>query len=234
MTLAWSFDKAGPIARSVEDCAVVLAAVSGADGLDAAAVDRPFHWPGKRDLKAFRVGYFEGGRTPPEERAELDVLRGLGVTLVPIQLPDRLPASALTTILDVEAATAFDDLTRRGVTEGLNRWPSTFRRAEFVPAVEYVRAQRIRTLLMHDMREVMAQVDLYVGGNDLVIANLTGHPTVVVPNGFSEDEGKTRPRTLTFTGQLFGETDLLTLAHAYQQATGHHLRHPILAPPSSP
>ena len=98
-----------------------------------------------------------------------------------------------------------------------------------MPAVEYLRANRIRTLLMREMDEVMAQVDLYVGGNDLLLTNLTGHPTVVLPNGFRKRE---RPRaahgSITFTGRLYGETDLLAVAHAYQQATGHHLKHPPL------
>jgi Asp-tRNA(Asn)/Glu-tRNA(Gln) amidotransferase A subunit family amidase len=131
-------------------------------------------------------------------------------------------------ILEVEAATAFDDLTRRGVKEGIGTWPRTFQEAEFVPAVEYLRAQRIRTLLMQEMQKLMEQVDLYVGGNDLLITNLTGHPTVVLPNGFRKNGGVETPTALTFTGRLYGETELLAVAHAYQQATGHHLKRPSL------
>ena len=130
-------------------------------------------------------------------------------------------------ILDTEAATAFDDLTRAGVTEGLNAWPATFRQGQFIPAVEYLRANRIRSLLMQEMDEVMAAVDLYVGGNDLLLTNLTGHPTVVLPNGVYKGGPGPGP-SLTFTGRLYGETTLLAVAHAYQQATGHHLRHPVL------
>jgi Asp-tRNA(Asn)/Glu-tRNA(Gln) amidotransferase A subunit family amidase len=224
MTLSWSMDKVGPLTRSVEDCALVLGAIHGADGLDPAAVDRPFSWPLGRDIRSLRVGYV--GETPALERPELKVLRDLGVKLVPIKLPHQQPVAALRLILNVEAATAFDEITRQGITEGLNEWPDTFRRAQFVTAVEYLRANRIRTLLMHEMDEMMSGVDAYVGGNDLVVANLTGHPTLVLPNGFQKRGDVETPIALTFTGRLYGEMELLALGHAYQQATGFHLRHP--------
>ncbi len=229
MALAWSMDKLGPIARSVEDCALVLGAIHGRDGLDAAAVDRPFFWPGPRDLRTLKVGYFEGN-TPEKERDELRVLRDLGVTLVPLKPPSKVPAGPLRVILTAEAAAAFDDLTRQGVTEGLNSWPVTFRQGQFVPAVEYIRANRLRALLMQDMEEMMSRVDLYVGnyGNELLVTNLTGHPTVVMPNGFRKAGGVEVPRPLTFTGRLYGESELLAAAHAYQQATGHHLKRPAM------
>ncbi len=224
MTLAWSMDKIGPIARAVEDCALVLGAIHGFDGFDPSAVDRPFTWPPPRDLRALKVGYVEGMGAP--ERAQLGVLRDLGVQLMPIQLPTKYPVRALRSILGTEAAAAFDDLTRRGITEGLNSWPRTFRQGQFVPAVEYLRANRIRSLLLREMEEVMSRVDLYVGGNDLLLANLTGHPTVVLPNGFRKAASLDLPTALTFTGRLYGETELLAVAHAYQQATGFHLRRP--------
>jgi Asp-tRNA(Asn)/Glu-tRNA(Gln) amidotransferase A subunit family amidase len=225
MALAWSMDKLGPIARSVEDCALVFGAIHGADGLDPAAVDRPFAWPLRRELGALKVGYVEG-RKAAGEREELKVLRELGAQLVPIKMPEKYPVGALHVILDAEAAAVFDDLTRRGVTEGLNSWPRTFRAGQFIPAVEYLRAHRIRSLLMQEMAHLMEQVDLYVGGNDLLITNLTGHPTAVMPNGFRKQDGAEVPTAITFTGRLYGETELLAVAHAYQQATGFHLKRP--------
>lgn len=222
MTLAWSMDKLGPIARSVEDCALIFGAIHGADGLDAAAVDRPFSWPLRRDLRGLRVGYFEGGTG----QNELKALRDLGVKLVPIRLPDKYPLEAIHFILDSEAAAAFDDLTRAGITEGLNSWPGTFRKGEFVPAVEYLRANRIRSLVMQEMEEVMSRVDLYVGGNDLLLTNLTGHPTVIVPDAPRKAGNNDKPGSTTFTGRLYGEAELLAVASAYQQATGYHLRRP--------
>jgi Asp-tRNA(Asn)/Glu-tRNA(Gln) amidotransferase A subunit family amidase len=226
MTLAWSLDKLGPIARSVEDCALVLGAIHGYDGFDTAAVDRPLVWPARRDVRRLRVGFVEGGRAP-EDRPELAVLEKLGAQLLPIQLPSQYPVgSLLATILNAESATVFDELTRRGVTEGLNSWPGVFQAAQFIPAIEYLRAQRIRTLLMDAMEKAIEPVDLYVGGNDLTLTNLTGHPTVVLPDGFRTQGEISTPRSLTFTGRLYGESELLAVARAYQNATGHHLRRP--------
>ena len=129
-------------------------------------------------------------------------------------VPSKVPVGPLRMILEVESATAFDDLTRSGVKEGIGSWARTFQESEFVPAVEYLRAQRIRTLLMQEMEEVMSRVDLYVAGNDLLITNLTGHPTVVLPNGFRKSGEFETPTALTFTGRLYGETELLAVAHA--------------------
>jgi Asp-tRNA(Asn)/Glu-tRNA(Gln) amidotransferase A subunit family amidase len=233
MSLSWSMDKIGPIARSVEDCALIFGAIHGADGLDSTAVDRPFSWPLDRDLRSLRIGYVESEK-PSQQRAELSVLRDLGLQLIPIKLPSQQPVSALRLILTVEAATAFDELTRQGITEGLNQWPGTFRRGQFVSAGDYLRANRVRTLLMQEMQELMSRIDAYVGGNDLLLANLTGHPTLVVPNGFRKRGDVETPVALTFTGRLYGETELLALGHAYQQATGFHLRHPSLQNPATP
>jgi len=224
MTLAWTMDKLGPICRSIEDCALVLGAIHGADGLDAAAVDRPFRWPCPRDLRTLQVGYIEG-KKDVKERNELQVLKDLGVKLVPIKLPDKYPVET-STILNAESAAAFDDLTRQGVSEGIGSWAVTFRMGQFIPAVEYIRANRVRTLLMREMESVFEHVDLYIGGADLAITNLTGHPTAVLPNGFAKMKDAEVPTAITFTGRLFGETELLAVAHAYQQATEHHLKRP--------
>jgi Asp-tRNA(Asn)/Glu-tRNA(Gln) amidotransferase A subunit family amidase len=254
MALAWTMDKLGPIARSAEDCALVFAAILGADGLDPTAVDRPFHWPLKTDPRSLRVGFveaaFEEDRTARAEtdedkerarewqeldRRTLTVLREIGFKLTPIALPSDYPVESLRFLLQAEAATAFDELTRSGRDELLKRqdanaWPNTFRRAQLIPAVEYIRANRIRTLLMREMERTMADFDVYVcpsyGGANLLLTNLTGHPAVVAPNGFSSSDGT--PTSITFTGQLFGEAALLAVAHAYQQATDFHTRRPPL------
>lgn len=218
MALAWSMDKIGPIARSVGDCALVFSAIHGRDGKDPTAVDRPFPWPCPTPLKQLRVGYIGD----PDGREELKVLADLGVKLVPIALPKTFLLPALQLILTVESSAAFDDVARENITEGLGDWPPTFRRGRFIPAVEYLRAQRVRTLLMREMAVVMEKVDLYVGGNDLVLCNMTGHPTVVLPNGKP-------PAAITFTGRLYGESELLAVALAYQNATGHHLQHPDMS-----
>jgi Asp-tRNA(Asn)/Glu-tRNA(Gln) amidotransferase A subunit family amidase len=229
MTLSWSMDKLGPIARSIEDCALVLDAIHGADGLDQAAVDQPFAWPPQVAFDRLKVGYIVDPSRPTEAREELRILRKLGFELVPITLPDELPVDAVTLMLGTEAAAVFDELTRKHITEGLNTWPDTFRNGQFVPAIEYLRAARVRTKLMRAMAQRMAAVDLYVGsGQDLPITNLTGHPSVVFPMGFRERDGRKMPGSVTLTGRLFDEATLMAVAHLFQQATGDHLRRPPL------
>lgn len=227
MPLSWSMDKAGPLCRSIEDCALVLDAIHGSDGLDPSATDQPFEWPPTKNLQSLRVGYVKS-RTPDGEREDLKVLRELGVKLVPIALPSKLPVWELVTMLDVECSTVFDQVTREHITEGLNTWPDTFRAGQFIPAVEYIRAARVRTLLMKEMEKVMDDVDLYVGGRDLGITNLTGHPTAVMPAGFRERGEARVPFSVTMTGRLFGETNLLSVAHAYEQVAGHNKQRPPL------
>jgi Asp-tRNA(Asn)/Glu-tRNA(Gln) amidotransferase A subunit family amidase len=219
MALCWSLDKIGPMCRSVEDCALVFGAIHGTDGKDATVQDRPFNWPANVKLNELRVGFVEGNLSADDKK----VLTDLGVNLVPITLPQQAAGRIVSMVLDVEAAAAFDDITRADVKDGIGLWPPTFRRGRFVSAVDYLKAQRARALLMRDMAKVIEKVDLYAGGNDLAITNLTGHPTVCLPSGFRKDG---TPTALTFTGRLFGESTLLAVAKAYQDATGHHLKRP--------
>ncbi len=227
MTLSWSMDKLGPITRSVEDTALILDAIHGSDGgLDISAVDRPFAWPHRGEIRGLRVGFVHRDDRPDDTRDDLRILKELGVTLVPITLPTTIPAGAISLMLSVESAAVFDDLTRRHVTEGLNTWPPTFREKQFVSAVEYLRAARVRTLLMRAMADLMKTVDLYIGGNDLTITNLTGHPTAVFPHGFTDNNGRPAPGSITMTGQLYGESTLIAVASAFQKAVGDHLKRP--------
>lgn len=212
MPLSWTMDKAGPICRSVTDCALVLDAIHGSDGKDPSATDQPFQWDSVRtDLKGVRVGYVRS-RTPDKDRPELEALRQHNATLIPISLPDGKPVWEMTSMLEMEAATAFTHVTRDHIKEDLNAWPAIFRAASFMTATHYIQASRVRTLLMQDMAKLMKQVDLYVGGQDLGITNLTGHPTVVMPMGFVERGELKRPYSVTLTGQLFGESTLLQTA----------------------
>jgi len=238
MALSWSMDKIGPICRTVEDCALVFHAIYGPDGKDLTIVDVPFGWDPSSDLRSIRVGYLKKAferksKTQKNDTATLEALRSMGIELIPFELPE-FPARAISFILSAEAAAAFDELMRSGrddllVRQGSGAWPNTFRQARFIPAVEYIQANRLRTLLMQQMAERMKKIDVFVtppyGGNSLLITNLTGHPTVVVPNGF-DDEGT--PTSIAFIGSLFGETKALRLAKAYQDATDFHLKHPKL------
>lgn len=229
MALAWSMDKIGPLARSVEDCAFIFNAIQGRDPEDPSTVDKGFRYPASRSLSSMRVGYVANTRKI-EEREELQALKELGVQLVPIKLPPQASVAPLYTILTAEAGAAFDDLTRKGIKEGIGAWPATFQQAQFIPAVEYIRANRVRSLIMQEMEKCIADVDLYVGGNDLILTNFTGHPSVVMPFGFRKStDGTETPGAITFTGKLFGESELLTVAHAFQMKTGYHLRHPDMS-----
>jgi len=225
MALSWTMDKLGPIARSAEDCALVFGAIHGADGLDPTAVTKTFHWPRKDGAKGLRVGYIETA-TAVGQREELKTLQDAGAKLVLIKLPTNFPLAMMQDILDVEAAAAFDDLTLAGVREGIGMWPNTFRAGRFISAVDYIRANRHRTMLMQEMAKLFETIDLYVGGNDLLITNLTGHPSICMPNGFRKANGIETPTAITFSGRLYGETDLLAAAHAFQTATQYHLKHP--------
>jgi Asp-tRNA(Asn)/Glu-tRNA(Gln) amidotransferase A subunit family amidase len=239
MALSWSMDKIGAIGRSAEDCALVFEAISGPDGKDLTVVDLPFNWDPASDLRSIRVGYLkkafeEDYPTKKNDEASLEVLKKLGVELIPFDLPEDLPVDALGFILNAEAAAAFDELTRTHkddlmVRQGKNAWPNVFRQARFIPAVEYIQANRVRTLLMEEMALRLKDLDVYVapsfGGNNLLLTNLTGHPAVVVPNGFNE---KGLPTSISFIGNLFEEAKALRLAQAFEEATPFHLKHPVL------
>jgi len=246
MALSWSMDKVGPICRRVEDCAVVFAAIHGPDGRDADVRDAAFAWEAGRDVHSLRVAYL---RTPFElgdgvsdldwyanDLAVLEVVRSLGVELVPIDLPE-LPVRAMSFILNAEASAAFDELTRSNRDEQLLRqdewaWPNRLRVARMVPAVEYIQANRVRRLAMEEMAKLLDGFDVYLsptyGGDNLSLTNLTGHPAVVLPDGFRREEGT--PTSVTFCGNLFRDAEALLLARAYQEATDHHLRRPPLPP----
>lgn len=239
MALSWSMDKLGPIARTVEDCALVLNAIQGPDGHDATVLAAPFNYDGTQtSLKGLKIGYLKSEferryPTRAQDSVSLTVLRKLGAELVPFDLPS-LPANDISFVLGVEAAAAFDELTRSGRDDQLvrqikNAWPNAFRAARFVPAVEYLQANRHRTLLIQAMAEKLKGFDAYVSpsfGRTLTLTNLTGHPCVVLPNGFRDTPA--RPTSITFTGQLFGEAKLLQIAKAYQDATDFHRKHPKL------
>ncbi len=255
MALAWSMDKIGPIARSAEDCALVFDALHGADQRDPATVERPFEWPPSGDWASIKVGYVEAlfaetrvaDIEDPDDREQereslafdrrtLETLhrmsREMGFELRPIRLPASYPLEGVWTILGAEAAAAFDELTRSGDDDELTRqdagaWPTWFRVGQLTSAVDYIRANRVRTMIMREMEELMSSVDVYLApsfGPNLLLTNVTGHPAVVVPNGFHAADDT--PTSITFTGKLFGESRTLALADAYQRRTDYHRRRP--------
>jgi Asp-tRNA(Asn)/Glu-tRNA(Gln) amidotransferase A subunit family amidase len=290
MALSWTMDKLGPIARSAEDCALVIQAIHGPDGKDTAAWPATFEWNPTFDWKNLRIGYLKSAFDPPEplklpepqpnetaeekthreeriarmkvsrarsdydrkyDLAALDKLRSMGVNLIPVELP-KLPYDSMTPLLTAEAAAAFDDLTMSGRDSLLTEqseydWPNGFRVARFYPAVEYIQANRARTLAIQQVSALFEQVDIVVtptNGEQLVVTNLTGHPALIVPNGLrgadappppkiddGEDDnigGPGTPVSLTFLAGHYQDATLAAFGAAYQQATNFHKQHPNL------
>jgi Asp-tRNA(Asn)/Glu-tRNA(Gln) amidotransferase A subunit family amidase len=232
MTLAWTQDTVGPMCRSAEDCALVLEAICGPDGKDNTIIDVPFNWDASADVATLRVGYLRAGDGPIDEETRgnndnaLRVIRSLGITPVPFALPD-VPIEAIDFIRYAETSAAFDEETRAGVLrqteEGpeQSRRPDEIRAGRFIPAVEFIQANRFRMRVMEQVDAALGDLDLFIGSNQ-ALTNRTGHPVMSIPNGFS----KASPTALHLTGKLFGEQQLLLLAHAFQAKTDFHTRHP--------
>ncbi|MGK0237317.1 MAG: Asp-tRNA(Asn)/Glu-tRNA(Gln) amidotransferase A subunit family amidase [Candidatus Pelagisphaera sp.] len=237
MALSWSMDKIGPICRNAIDCALVFNVIRGSDGIDQTLIDASFNYQSSTELSRLRIGYLKSAfdqeyDNHEQDDAALRTLESLGVTLIPVELPDHLPVRSLSFILEAEAAAAFDDLTRSDKDDLLvrqveNAWPNVFRAARFIPAVEYIQANRLRYQLIQEMDTLMKTVDVLVspsfGGNQLLTTNLTGHPCVVMPNGF-DDKG--HPTSISLIGSLFDEATILAVANAYQNATVFEEQHP--------
>jgi len=246
MALSWTMDKIGPLCRTAEDCALILRAMCGPDGKDGTVIDLPFNWNAGADPAKLRVGFVQAafeGEIPDDpknpERAQrareirkidqeaLDVIRSTGIALKAIELP-KLASNAMDFILTAEAAAAFDDLIRSGQLDPMSagpersRWVESFRLHRFVPAVEYIQANRARYRLMEEYAALFKDLDLFIG-SALSATNLTGHPEISLPQGF---DSQGQPTSLRLTGKLFGETEILLLAHAFQQNTRHHLKRP--------
>jgi len=240
MALSWSMDKIGPICRSADDCALVFDVIRGPDGIDRTVVDKAFNYNFNTDIKNLKIAYLKNEfRGDYENQANdlevLTVFNRMGVELIPVEMEfEGIPISSLRIILNAEAAAAFDELTRSGLDSTLTAqeewsWPNTFRSARFIPAVEYIQANRHRTVLMEEMEKLMRDYDVVITpsfrGDQLLVTNLTGHPCVVVPNGFNEEKS---PTSICFIGRLYDEASILLAASKYQQATGFDEMHPPL------
>lgn len=289
MALSWTMDKLGPIARSAEDCGLILHTIAGPDGKDMSATDVEFQLWRAQDAKTVRVGYLKSAfELPPVvkeqpvapnetteqkkqreeqnqnayaarerrlydrrfELAALDQLRSMGYELVPLELP-KLPYDAMAPLLTAEAAAAFDDLTRSGrdallTEQSPDDWPNAFRTARFYPAVEYIQANRARTLVVEQMRALFEKVDIIVAssfdGAQLTATNLSGHPALILPNGLRGSDaphppaiddgnnddigGPNTPVSLTFLAAHYNDATLVAFGRAYQEATSFHELHP--------
>ncbi len=198
MTLSWTCDKLGPMARGVEDTILVLHAISGFDPGDNASVDLPLAFEGGRSVSGLKVGYFPKwmGEAPATyvDRHALETVRQLGMTPVEVSLPD-WPYDSLNVILFAESAAAFEQITLDHEVDTLkmqvpDAWPNTFRQSRFLSAVDFVQADRLRRKVATEFARVMEEVDLLLvpslRDEFLVITNFTGHPSLTLRAGFVE------------------------------------------------
>ena len=239
MALSWSLDKVGPICRSAEDAAVVFNYIKGTDGKDGCAVNMPFNYSTKTEIKKLRIGYTKNyfDKIKDTSANEWKVLRAfeqLGVQLIPVIFPDSTIYNfdMIGITIAAESAAAFDELTRTDLDDMLTRqnkndWPNYFRGARFIPAVEYVNAQRHRYLLMQKMQAFFKTVDIVItptfGGSQMAITNLTGYPALCMPTGFNQ---RGLPTSITLLGNLYAEAVLLNVGKALQKVTTWEEVHP--------
>ena len=259
MALCWSLDKIGPICRRVEDTALVLAALNGHDDADPGSVDLPFNFDATRSVRGLRLGYdpawLDAEGADPLDATAVETLERTGIKLVKITLP-ALPYEALWTILHVEAAAAFEELTLSGrdrllVRQDKDAWPNLFRRARLISAVDFLQAQRFRTIVMQEMATIYADVHAIVGpsfaGPMQLVTNFTGHPSLTLRTGFVEratraginpigamgrpgqaDHGERRsvPHGITLWGRLYDEGTILNIGMALEAELGVWDRRP--------
>ena len=241
MTLSWSLDKIGPLCRSATDAAIVYDYIRGTDGKDLCAALHTFRYRQTPSLAGMRIGYAKNyfdkiTDTSRPEWKVLAVFRKLGARLEPMIFPDsgvyRFPVMAV--VIGAECAAAFDELTRSNLDDQLTYqtkmdWPNSFRTARFIPAVDYINANRHRYLLQQQVDAVLNRYDAVIcptwGGNQPAITNLTGHPAVCFPIGFNN---RHTPSSITLVGKLYDEATLLELAKLYQDATDWNGQHPPL------
>lgn len=227
MQLCWSLDKVGPICRSADDCGLVLAAIYGADPRDAASVDRKYVWPSSRDISTIRVGYNADAKNEDDDakRENLQLIRELGAKLLPVQVPTlsedyKLTNELVEGVVRVESGTTFEHLTRRGEPKGVQGWPSYWIHGHLISGVDYLKLNRMRSILMQRFDKMMQTIDIYVGNELRLYDNLTGHPKIVLPRKFEEDDGLLVPRPLFLMGRIYDESTLLALADVSQRALG--------------
>jgi len=229
MALSWSMDKLGPICRNAIDCALILEAIRGEDGIDYSVRNFPFNYDYNKDVKTLRIGILTDEFKPDKfnyqnDSITIELLKTKGINLIEKQLPLEIPTDALGFILSAEAGAAFDKLTRSNrdtllVRQIKNAWPNKFRASRMIPAVEYIQANRLRYQLTLQFNEIMKDIDVLIAPSfniQLLMTNLTGHPCVVLPNGsYSGDS----PGTITLLGNHFDEASILLFARYLQELT---------------
>lgn len=241
MSLAWSMDKVGPMCRSAQDCALVFSVILGkTDELetDRAVMDHPFFFHPPQDLAGYKIGYFkhlfdkDTTRNGVNNAASLERLKALGANLEEVVLPSEVPYDVFDVILRSEAGSFFDELVlshedRTMVEQHKRSRANSLRQSRFIPAVEYLQANRFRKLLIEEFNAMSKSYDFIVaptfGRNLSMATNLTGHPAIAIPNGFDKAG---HPTSITLIANLYDEQVILEAAYIIQQNTTHHKQHP--------
>lgn len=238
MSLSWSMDKVGPLGRNAEDCAIVFQAIQGKDKNDLTTVDVPFGVDWKKDIKSLRVAYLQKDiekdttESGNNLRNALKSLKEMGIEPTAVEMPEAIPYRGFDIILRAEAGAFFDELVRSGevdimVEQDQRSRANSLRQSRFIPAVEYLQANRQRQVLIQKMHDLMKEYDVLISpsfGNDQLLAtNLTGHPVIAIPTGLDK---KNHPTSMTFVGNLYDEASILLLAKAFQEKTAFDEMHP--------
>jgi Asp-tRNA(Asn)/Glu-tRNA(Gln) amidotransferase A subunit family amidase len=243
MTLSWSMDKAGPIARSAQDCALIFSVIKGINPAekDRSVVDYPFSFHPPANLQGFKIGYFkkmfsrkDTSRAARNDSITLQKFKEMGAVLEEIQMPDSIPYDVFDIILRSEAGAFFDDLVRTHRDRLLSEQnkdsrANSLRQSRFISAVEYLQANRHRSTLIEKFNAIIKEYDFVIAPatnqNISLTTNLTGHPAISLPNGF---DAKGRPTAVMLIGNLYDEAPLLEASFLYQQATTFEDNHPGL------
>lgn len=238
MPLSWSMDKVGPMARNAEDCAIVYSIIKGYDTKDLTTTDYPFGLDLEKDFRSLRVGYLkediERDTTKHCDNLQLAIakFKSMGVALKEVALPEDLPFNSFDIILRSEAGAFFDELVRSGsvdemVEQDQKSRANSLRQSRFIPAVEYIQANRQRQRMMQKMNALLQDFDVIIsptfGNRQLVITNLTGHPVISIPTGLDYEK---HPTSITLVGNLYDEASILLLAKAFQDQTLFDEMHP--------
>lgn len=241
MSLSWSMDKVGPLCRTAEDCEIVFSAVYGKDPLDPTTNEVPFS-PSNMPIGHLKIAKLhadieadassESGQNLIQAVELLE--SNLDSVFDTIRLPENFPYRVFDIILRAESGAFFDELVRSGqvdymVEQTQGSRANSLRQARFIPAVEYLQANRERSRLIEEVNKLFEAYDVIVAptfrGQQMLITNLTGHPVISIPTGF---DNRGRPTSLTFIGNLYEEDKILSLAKYYQSLTDHEEQHPPL------
>lgn len=238
MSLSWSMDKVGPMTRSAEDCAIVYSVITGKDPKDGMTTDFPDGFDPNKDYKSLKVAYLKNDieKDSSLSKENLDnavkKFEDMGISLHAVELPKDVPYNSFDIILRAEAGAFFDDMVRaeevdKMVEQHQRSRANSLRQARFIPAVEYIQANRQRQVLIEKMQAVMKDYDVLISpssGNRLsIITNLTGHPAISIPTGLDK---KKHPTSITLISNLYDEASILLLAKAFQDQTDFDEMHP--------